>query len=351
MLVFVMTAMQNTLYGGIFTMTRKLKGRVMNNITHKLASILLAFSIILTFSSCNTEVNPSTATNSQVYSDYSFWEKDNQVRITLPIDVVSMEDDTSDIKSLDTLNLSEQYLNRTIFLKEAMISYFSEEYSIDISKKLEKQKLRAFKADSSNLGTMGYVDIDNPDYLNLNSILFTQEYDVYFDNTYIHETLHQIGFRSIDGPIITEGITEALTDLILRKANVLSYPTPNYSQIRTLSYQILSVDKDIVKFYLENENPSISTRITNALENVNKPFLKVNPGKRLESLYNGITYGFTATFEPYYLAFEAQEIVRSYCQTFNPDTKTIDYIRNHYLVLDYETVTITEVDGAYKFTN
>jgi len=294
-------------------------------------------------------VNPSRETNDTVYSDYVFWEKENEVRMVLPIDVEVATDDNEFLDTGD-LELPRWYSSRAEILKKIMIIYFDEVYDIDISAKLENQVLKGFEfsgGDGLN-ETMGYVSEDNPNCLNLNNKLFG-EYDMYFDNTYIHESLHQIGFRSEDSIIITEGIVDALTDLILCDANVVSYPTESYNDIRTLGYQILIADKDIVKFYLENENPSMIGRIDERLEDVKKTFLDVDPGIRLECLGRGLTHGHSPNFDSYYLAFEAQEIVRAYCQSFNPDKETIDQIRAFYLVTDYETVSIVEQEDGFNF--
>lgn len=195
---------------------------------------------------------------------------------------------------------------------------------------------------------MGYVDPNEPEYLNLNSMLFN-EYKDYFDNTYIHESLHQMGFISEDSTMITEGIVDALTDLILRRANIASYPTEDYDDVRTLGYQILAADKRIVKFYLENDNSSMITRINENLKDAIKPCEDVEPGKRLESLSIGLTQGISATFDIYYVAFEAQEITRAYCQSFKPYNETIDYIRTCYLVENYENVEIEKHEDSYEF--
>ena len=158
-----------------------------------------------------------------------------------------------------------------------------------------------------------------------------------------------MGFISSDSTIITEGIVDALTDLILQKANIRSYPTDNYADIRTLGYQILAADKGIAEFYLENDNPSMVTRIAENLKEAKKPCEDVDPGERLESLAIGLTQGISASFDIWYVAFEAQEITRAYCQSFKPDKEAIDYIRSCYLVENYENVEINNHDDAYEF--
>lgn len=329
-------------------MTNKSKGSVIF-ITQKLTSILLIFIVTLSFFSCNNKVDSTITTPSDTtFSDYSFWEQDNQVRITLPLSTYITESDNNGITTIGELDLTDSYLKKAETLKSAMIDYFLDIYQIDISKKLENQKLKAFLATDVNEGVMGYVDVNEPDYLNLNSMLFT-EYQDYFNNVYIHETLHQIGFRSSDGNTITEGIVDALTDLILQKAKIKSVSTASYNDIRTLGYQFIAADSGIAEFYLSNDNPSITNRVTRTLEKVQKPFLNIDEGTRLEALCSALTYGFSSSIDVFYFAFEAQEIVRSYCQTFNPNTKIIDYIRSYYLVESYENVIITSEGSKYHF--
>lgn len=319
--------------------------------TRRITSIIFVLCMFVTlFTGCSsTSVNSSNETNNIEYSNYDFWQKDNQVRITLPISVETAEEEDQ-IKGLGKLELSKNHLNRVEQLKSAMISYFKEIYDIDISEKLAKQKLRAFVADEVNGSmVMGYVDPSEPDVLNLNNLLFSRYRD-YFNNSYIHESLHQLGFVSKGATMITEGIVDALTDLILRRANIKSIPTDDYFATRVLAYQILAVDKGIAEFYLNSENPDMAGRISAALKLVKKPFEKVSGlGKRLESLINGLVRGVAGTIDPYYVAFEAQEIVRVYCQTFNPNEEKIQYIRRHYLVEDYEFVSIIYDGNGYMF--
>lgn len=315
------------------------------NITRKTTSIILSLVLVLLLI---TGCNSNTSNNNVQNLDYSFWKKDNSVRMTLPISMETGNDETQ-FTGIGKLELSKKYLKRVEKLKTAMVSYFSETYNMDISKKIENQQLRAFSSNDVNGSmTMGYVDYNEPEYLNLNNVLFS-EYKDYFDNTYIHETLHQIGFRSKDSTMITEGIVDALTDLILSKAEFKSFPTENYADVRTLGYQILAADKDIAQFYLENDNPSMISRISEKLQYAIKPYENIEPGERLECLAIGLTQGFSATFDAYYIAFEAQEIVRAYCQSFNPSNETIDYIRSCYLVENYENIAIKKHEDAYEF--
>ena len=150
--------------------------------------------------------------------------------------------------------------------------------------------------------------------------------------------------------MILEGIVDALTDLILIKSNLKSYPTNEYEAVRALGYQILAVDKGIAKFYLENNHPSITARINEHLKDVIKTCKYDDDlGNRLEALAYALTYGNSDEFGNFLVGFEAQEITRAYCQTFKPDRKTIDYIRSCYLVENYEFIKIKNNNGIYEF--
>lgn len=323
----------------------------MKNNFAKIVSIILTIIVLTaTFTGCSSSsLDSSNATNTVIYSDYSFWHSENQLRITLPVNFSHIESNSLPT-GIGELTLSNKYLKKVEKLKLAIINYFQEVYNIDVSEKLNKQELRAFSA-SEFMGdlTMGYVDPTNQNILNLNIELFN-DYKKYFNNTYVHETLHQLGFLSEDSTMITEGIVDALTDLILCKANIQSSPTDTYFDVRILGYQIIATDTYIAEFYLNNSNTKMAHRITTALKEVKRTYKKVrNIGKRLEDLCTGLTYGISGTVDPYFVAFEAQEIVRAYCQTFNPSTETIDYIRSHYLIEDYESVTIVPDGNGFQF--
>jgi len=279
---------------------------------------------------------------------YNFWKGENQLRRVIPkISVGSIHDGKEGISLTEKLELSEQYQERAAYLRGVMEAYFKETYQIDISKKLEKQTLRRFRTKEQSETVMGFVDIQNPNCLNLNEVLFTT-YSNLFDNTYVHETLHQIGFKSETPGMIDEGITDALADNILKNASIRSIPTPTYGFSREIGYQILRADTKIVSLYY-NSDFQVENRITERLSNVKRTLLPDdNPGETLEFTLEGLTYGMQGMDE-WYIAFQAQEITRAYCQTFEPTYETIDDIRTHYIVAGYEKVAITEENGSFLF--
>ena len=215
--------------------------------------------------------------------NYSFWKQENQLRFFISIPKLGQYNNESLINEIGDLELPEEYQKRVDKLKKAMISYFKEEYKIDISSKIENQKLRVFYSKGVVETTMGYVDPQKPETLNLNQILFTEFMEL-FDNTYVHETLHQIGFRSKKISIIDEGVTDALTDLILQKAKIESVTTDIYYEARMLAYQLIKADKDLIKFYLENDSFQIQDRINEKLSKVSRPFEDRDPGIFLDKM-------------------------------------------------------------------
>lgn len=321
--------------------------------TQKTISIILALVMILgVFTACDGREVENKTDVDLTEADYSFWEAKNEVRLTLPIISETAEQDHSGVTYDDTAEIPKKYQKQIEILKEAMISYFKEGYGIDISKKLNNQKFRIFMVEkgSDNEGTMGYVDQEDRSCLNLNKAIFN-EYKERFNNTYVHETLHWLGFISTEYSMVDEGIVDALTESILINANIESFATETYYDARCLAYQMLAADQSIPSLYLENENPNILKHIDNVLKGVSRPFESPKEtGERLATLIGGLTYGmYSETIEPYYVAFEAQEIVRAYCQQFSPDNSTIDYIRSFYIVEDYEQVTIQESMQGYQY--
>ena len=323
------------------------------SITRKTLSVVIILSIILcTMTACFGNNNQSTVENessSELYEDYSFWEQENQLRFFIPLVIKGEHQNSETFNEIGNLELPKTYKDRTDILKQAMISYFKDKYSLDITSKLSTQKLKVFSSMTfENEMTMGYVNPEKPEFLNLNQRLF-DDYSYIFDNTYIHETLHQIGFISKTPSIMDEGIADALTDLILKNLNIEFFPTESYYLPRALAYQILEVDTDIAKFYLDSDNSQIEDRINKKLKNVHRPFEEQDAGEFLIYMISGLMNGVSGTVDPYYVAFQAQEIVRAYCQTFNPSHESIDKIRSNYIVKKYEKISIVAEDDRYSF--
>ena len=300
-----------------------------------------------------TPIKDNGVTNTEVYDNYNAWRRNNQIRLFINISNEMVEGNLdSEVSKIGELELPKSKQKKIDELREGMISYFLEEYKIDISEKLEKQEVAIYTSTGSSEGVMGYVDIDNPNVLNLNQKLL-KEYSELFETTYVHESLHQIGFHAKKPQYIDEGITDALTDMIFCFMGKEPVLTEYYSDSRCLAYQLLAADPEIVSCYLENDNFEIIERVNQKLKNVPQTLRKVDSlGKRLEdvlSVLYSIKHGAIYPIDEYCFALEAQEIVKAYCQECNPDDDVIDYIREHYIVLDYEDISISQnFDGRYR---
>ena len=319
--------------------------------------LLVNFLCVLLLCGCSNGkgLYDNGVTNEQGYEDYQAWEKANEIRLILGISIEGMiEEDHSDIITEKSFDIPNKYDKKIEELREGIISFFNERYHIDVSELIGKQQIAIYTADGINEGVFGYVEPTNQHILNLNRKIFKEESDK-FETTYIHETLHQIGFFSKTVSMLDEGITDALTDMICCYMGKSAVSTEYYFESRTLAYQMLKADPEIVKAYLTEEDFCIRERINEKLKDVPQVYEKTdNLGvfldhmiKALYDLNTGIVFDYG--YDPYIFAFQAQEIVKAYCQECNPDTATINYIRAHYLTIDCETVTVKEDSNGYYF--
>lgn len=308
-------------------------------------ALLMVVMMVLTLTGCSTANNRVTDngyTNPSSFENYDFWEKENELRIDTSFTLHNSISSEDNFENIPGKKLPAKYEKTVKKLKNGIIKFFAENYSIDVSEKLNKQIVKVFKTDINiNSTTMGYVDSNNPNILNLNELILTEEYSYLFNNTYVHESLHQLGIKNVEEKMLMEGITDAFTDLILCYLGEKSFPTPNYYEARQLAYQIIKVDKEFPKLYFENENFSLSKRITEKLKDVKRTNLECKtPGKNLigllSILYSNNLGVLQCNTDPYWYAHDAQAIVYAYCKECNPDQKSIDYIRAHYLVADFE---------------
>lgn len=328
--------------------------------TRKMFAVVLAviyFIIALTGCASAPAVTAydTGVTNELEYSNYEFWEKNNTVRLVVDITMHTEENVERGFSEAKYAELSKSNAKTIEMLKEGMICFFQERYNIDISEKLANQEVRIFSSTGIDEGVMGYVELGKEDnVLNLNQRLF-EDYSDAFETSYVHETLHQIGFQGEEYLQIVEGITDALADMIMCYIGIEPVLTQNYYECRTIGYQLLAADPEIVSCYLEDDDFDILERINEKLKDVKQPFRQAGHfGKLLENrlqILFGIetrtVWGFST--DPYLFAYEVQEIVKAYCQEFNPDAETIDYIRNHYLVLDYESMSFVQEGEGYRY--
>ena len=195
---------------------------------------------------------------------------------------------------------------------------------------------------------MGYVDVDNPNELHLN-ILLNKDCKDKFENTYVHETLHQLGFMDKSGKMtyVVEGIVDAYTDLILIENNIKSKVTGIYFEPRQLGYQIIAADKNLPKLFVEKK--AVSEYFDNELSSYKQNYAKHNKlAEYLNTLLQALiainsgTTSSSSQSNAYFYAFDAQSIVQRFCQSQNCDNDTIDYIRKHYLLEDFEKLNVID---------
>lgn len=319
--------------------------------------ILVTLFCIMLLTGCSNAntVYDTGVTYLQEYDNYDMWENDNAIRLVIDVTVIGEEQqDHSGVETQRSFEIPSKYAKKIEKLREGIISFFQERYQTDVSDKIGKQEVAIFTATGVNEGVFGYVDSENRNILNLNKKIFNEESDK-FETTYIHETLHQIGFISSDVCLMDEGITDALTDMVCCYIGIEPILTEYYFESRTLAYQLLKADPGIVTGYLTEEDFNLLERISEKLTNVPMPYEKVDDlGKFLDhmiKLLYDLSTGkvFEYSVDPYCFAFQAQEIVKAYCQECKPDAETIDYIRNHYLTMDCEFVTVQQDIHGYYF--
>ena len=321
-----------------------------------LMAVVLCFNLV----GCAKEpekLNDNGITNNLKYTDYEAWEQENKVQLCLSnVSMICTENnEESEVSTLENEQLPKSKLKKIEKLRNGIVEFFEEKYSIDVSEKMKKQQVRLFTSTGSMEETMGYVNPEAPSVLNLNQKLLN-EYSVLFETSYIHESIHQLGFYSSTDRMIDEGVTDALTDMVCCYIGIEPVLTDYYFEHRTLAYQLLAADPELVACYVENDEFKITSRIDEKLKNVAQPFEKVESlGERLEMMLTamyGLTTGRVQSYsvDPLVFVWEAQEIVNAYCQECNPKEETIDYIRSHYLITDYENLYIlADMKGDYCF--
>lgn len=283
-------------------------------------------------------------TNSLEYADYSFWNRPSCLRLItdFKLEVIQGSEITPSGDSF--LTLSDSDMQIVEYLREGIIAFFKKNYRLDVSKRLYNQEIRIqpFEQTSTEMFTLGFDDSTNSSLIWLNQALFTDEFNFLFKQIYIHETMHQLGInRDMDG-MLQEGISDALTDQILTSMGLVFYETDAYFESRTLCYQLLAVDREIVKLYFTDKSFSLKTRIADRLSSIECKIEECDDvGQKLTDIlqlfYSWHDGGIDQDYDMFPYAYDAQEIVFSYCKSFNPNNRVITYIRNHYLVDDFET--------------
>ena len=318
----------------------------MNN--RYLKKIIAIFLTIIIFSTggCNFATNETDNgfINSDVYENEVYWSE-NVLNTVTNLSIV--RDTVNDnFENQIFYELSETQTKKISKLKKAICKFFIQKYKIDFSNKLERQQVTFFSVPSLGNGiTMGYVDINNSNILHLN-ILLNTEYKENFESTYIHESLHQLGFsdKTCEMTYLVEGIVDAYTDMILTENGGDSKPTDLYFEARQLGYQMIEADQNLPNVFVNKE--SLREYVNKSLNSYQQKYIKHNDlalylNTLLEALI-AINSGTGYSENAYYYAFDAQSIVQRFCQAQNCDSTQIKYIRSHYILEDFERLQVVD---------
>ena len=322
-----------------------------NRFSRKMVRLCLTLILAITsLSGCSSSsgVTDSGFINTDVYENTDYWKEDSINVITnLKTVTENLEDENAENQQFSKLSAKQE--KKVEKLKKCICNYFIEKYGIDFSTKLKKQEVSFFSTRALGNGVvMGYVDVDNPNELHLN-ILLNKDCKDKFENTYVHETLHQLGFMDKSGKMtyVVEGIVDAYTDMILTENNIKPKLTDIYFETRQLGYQIIAADKDLPNLFVEKK--AVYKHFDNALSNYKQNYAKHNKlAEYLNTLLQAliaINSGTTSSQSNAYFyayAFDAQSIVQRFCQSQNCDNDTIDYIRKHYLLEDFEKLNVID---------
>ncbi len=324
-----------------------------NRFSRKMKMVTLCLTLILAITSlsgCSSSsaVTDSGFINTDVYENTDYWKEDSINVITnLKTVIENLEDENAENQQFSKLSAKQE--KKVEKLKKCICNYFIEKYGIDFSTKLEKQEVSFFSTRVlGNSITMGYVDVNNSNELHLN-ILLNKDHKDEFENTYVHETLHQLGFMDKSGKMtyVVEGIVDAYTDLILIENNIKSKVTGIYFETRQLGYQIIAADKNLPKLFVEKK--AVSEYFDNELSSYKQNYAKHNKlAEYLNTLLQALiainsgTTSSSSQSNAYFYAFDAQSIVQRFCQSQNCDNDTIDYIRKHYLLEDFEKLNVID---------
>ena len=319
--------------------------------------MLLLTMLLLTFSGCSSADKQKEARkdqgfiNNDTYKDDSYWKSEDLKLITdLKIKTVNEDPDFSDC---NFEKLSRKESKKVEYLKDLIYGFFLDVYNLDFSSKLEKQSVTWFNSTSNgNSLTMGYVDPEDENTLHLH-ISSKDENAKVFVSTYVHETLHQIGFidKSQETTYIVEGIVDAFADLILARAGEEYVATPIYFETRQLGYQLIKADKELPEVFYKQE--SFKEHLNEELLKYNQPCVK---HEDVAGYLNSLLYALIASnseltqlnYDPYFYVFDAQMIVQKFCQSKKPNSSTIKYLRKHCLLEEFEDLKVKKEGNGYQ---
>ncbi len=318
----------------------------------KLFSLFLILTLVLSLTACGKTKTDNGFINDDKYRDTTFWEGQT-LNLVTDVSVQSPEESEIPNESAVFSELTQAQLKKTETLKKAIIAYFLKNYDIDFSEKLSKQKVTFFSCEEFfDSIILGYVDyLADPNTLHLH-ILLNSEYEDLFETTYVHETLHQLGFKDDSGETtyIVEGIVDAYTDLIMTANSLEPNLTDIYFEPRQLGYQLIAADKDLPNIFVNGL--SLQNHINSSLEGYTQNFSKhENISSYLDKLlgvFIAINSNTAYSDNGYFYAFDAQTIVQRFCQSQKCSDETIKYIRSHYIIEDFENLIPVDLgNGSY----
>ena len=321
----------------------------------KLFSLFLILAIVLSLTACGNNTTDNGFINNDKYRDTTFWEGQN---LDLVSNVTLQNYGKSEIPDESPVfsGLSQTQTKKTETLKKAIVTYFLKNYNIDFSEKLSKQKVTFFSSEEFfDSIILGYVDLNDPNTLHLH-VLLNSEYEERFETTYVHETLHQLGFKDDSGETtyIVEGIVDAYTDLIMTTNSFEPNLTDIYFEPRQLGYQIIAADKDLPNIFINGL--SFQNHINASLEEYTQNFSEhKNPSSYLNKLlgvFIAINSNTAYSDNRYFYAFDAQTIIQRFCQSQKCSDETIKYIRRHYIIEDFENLIPVDLgNDTYTVVN
>lgn len=324
----------------------------MNKKILRTLTIFILSSIMLGGCS-STEKTDNGFINTDRYRSEAYWESNDLKIISNSSVYTTYTDKDEDFEMQDFIALTDSQKKKVETLKNYIYDYFINNYNIDFSEKLAKQNVNFFScSEFGSSTTMGYVDINDSDTLHLN-IHLNLDYKNLFESTYVHETLHQLGFmdKECKTTFIVEGIVDAYTDIILMLNKANSQPTDIYFESRQLGYQIIAADKNLPNIFLEKK--SFSNYLNDCLEVYTQPYEEhENVVEYLNTLlyvFVNFNSGTAYSDYAYFYAYDVQSIVQRFCQAQNCDDETIKYIRSHYLLEGFENLKIVDYEnGSYS---
>ena len=274
-------------------------------------------------------------------SEKGFWEAENQLRILGPYcsnEQHSEGDNVFNSERKIVGVVSEEDLQELQQIMNGMKKFFAEEYDVDISTKIDElPTIRTFTMEAKD----GII-LDGYYEPSLNQLALRKEVlndKVARNAVFVHEMLHYLGFSQQNCGIFLEGLTDALSVKCQEYLGLEVYQSNAYDLSRKLGFQILEVDKELVKKAFTEPDFDIYSRINERLANVKQPITQIDAKDIAPNLDWCVSCIF---FSPYQdttsLQFQAQEIVACYLKTFEPTEAQIEVIRQNYIVADYEEI-------------